>query len=130
MKVLLFEDNLMWSARLVRSVQGLGHEAEVLTTRTQPVKACAAIVDLGSERLNIPELVPALVADGLVVIGHAGHKEKELHALGRDAGCQILATNSELTYRLPKILAEAEDLCKKHYSPQELLPSEPVIPTG
>jgi hypothetical protein len=45
---------------------------------------------------------------GAYVIGHAGHKEKELHAAGRDAGCDRLATNSELTNKLPQMLEEIQ----------------------
>jgi len=50
--------------------------------------------------------VVALKAMGAVVIGHAGHKEKELLAAGKEAGCDRLATNSELTNKLHQILQE------------------------
>ena len=106
MKVLVYEDNLMWSARLKNSLTKLGHEPRL---RSKPVAevADAAIVNLGAESLEPMTLVPALIAHAVVVIGHAGHKEKELHELGREAGCQILATNSELTFKLEQLLAKA-----------------------
>lgn len=106
MKVLIFEDNLMWSTRLRQSVQGLGHEAQVLTSLPDDGRgARVAIVNLGSDRLGA-SLVEPLHALGLKVVGHAGHKEKELLDLGREAGCDRLATNSELTFKLPQILEE------------------------
>ena len=40
------------------------------------------------------------------MIAHAGHKEKELLELGKDLEVDRLATNSELTYKLPQILEE------------------------
>ena len=120
MKVLIFEDNLIWSTRLVRTLRGLGHEAEVhspLPPAPSPFAGTshpengegevrAAIVNLASP--GIADLVAELRADGIYVIGHAGHKEKELHALGKDAGCDRLATNSEITWKLGEILGSIE----------------------
>jgi hypothetical protein len=105
-KVLVYETNLMWSSRLMNSLTKLGHEP-VLVGNPTPEAADAAIVNLGEESFAPIKLVPELKALGTVVIGHAGHKEKDLHALGREAGCDILATNSELTYKLESILAKA-----------------------
>jgi glucuronate isomerase len=104
MRVLVLESNLMWSARLVQSLRGLGHEpilnADVLST-----EADAAIVNLSDARMT--ESVAALHQRGVRVIAHAGHKEKQLHELGRDAGVDILATNSEITFKLPELLQRA-----------------------
>lgn len=95
----------MWSSRLVKSVNGLGHEAVLKTQATEePEQADAAIVNLGSSTLKPEHLVPQLSRAGIKVIGHAGHKEKELHEIGRDLGCHLLVTNSELTHKLPQIL--------------------------
>lgn len=107
MKVLVFEDNLMWSPRLVRSLTALGHEAEV-RDKFDPSSSDAqlAIVNLGSDRLRPKELVPLLENAGILTIGHAGHKETQLLDLGRESGCTYVATNSELTYKLPEILTQ------------------------
>lgn len=105
MRVLIFEDNLMWSSRLVKSVSALGHEA-VLRTKA-PDEAGAgdvAIVNLGSATLDPTIIVPKLHEQGVKVIAHAGHKEKELHEVGKGLGCERLVTNSELTYKLEQIL--------------------------
>jgi len=66
-----------------------------------------AIVNLGSRAMDPAALVDALREKGVYVIAHAGHKEKELHELGRTLGCDRLATNSEITHKLPQLLEEA-----------------------
>lgn len=106
MRVLIYEDNLMWSSRLVKSVSALGHEAILRTKPDVADTADVAIVNLGSASLKPETIVPLLREQGIKVIAHAGHKEKDLHALGRDLGCDRLATNSELTFKLAQILSE------------------------
>lgn len=109
MKLLIFESNLLWSSRLLKTLRGLGHEAVVRTVLpTESEGAQAAIVNLGEGPVPAGELIARLKSLGVVTIGHAGHKEKELHELGRAAGCDILATNSELTFKLEKLLDQVE----------------------
>lgn len=103
MKILVYEDNLMWSPRLVKTIQSLGHEALVVP-KPEVKEGDAAIVNLGAPSFNPAELVPALRAQGVHVIGHAGHKELELHELGKQIGCDTLATNRELTFQLERLL--------------------------
>lgn len=95
------EDNLLWSSRLKQTLAAFGHEPIVASV---PQECDAAIIALG--RNTMVEDVAALRAKGAFVIGHAGHKEKDLHQAGKDAGCDRLATNSELTNKLPQILEE------------------------
>ena len=103
MHVLVFENNLMWSARLAQTLGSLGHTATVIGVIPEDLPAAqAAIVNLGS--VGASELVGRLNAAGIYTIGHAGHKEKELQALGKAAGCDRLASNSELTYKLEGLL--------------------------
>jgi len=106
MRVLIYEDNLMWSSRLVKSVSSLGHEAILRTKVDAEDSGDVAIVNLGSMTLKPEELVPILRERGIKVVAHAGHKEKELHELGRDLECDRLVTNSELTFKLAQILTE------------------------
>ncbi len=101
MKVLILEDNLLWSSRLKQTLTAFGHEAIVASV---PQECDAAIIALG--RPTMASDVASLRAKGAFVIGHAGHKEKELHQAGKDAGCDRLATNSEITNKLPQILEE------------------------
>jgi hypothetical protein len=105
MKILIFEDNLMWGPRLRQTVTSLGHEAVVIQKMPDEIPpAEAAIVNLGSEKMDAATLVPKLKEAGIYVIAHAGHKEKQLHQIGKDLGCDRLASNSELTYKLDQLL--------------------------
>src|SRR5579885_1194398 len=85
LKIWIFEDNLMWSARLVQTLTALGHEATVVTQIPTEGSADAAILNLSSETFR--SFVPALRKCGVYTIGHAGHKEKDLLELGKEAGC-------------------------------------------
>lgn len=104
MKVLVYEDNLMWSSRLTNSLSKLGYEP-ILASEVSN-EAPIAIVNLGT--FGLQWLVPSLRALGVVTLGHAGHKEKELHSLGAEVGCDILATNSELTFKIESLLQRAQ----------------------
>jgi len=111
MTVLIFEDNLMWGPRLRLSVSALEHEPVVFSRMPDAIpEADAAIVNLGSTVFPAADLVPLLRGRGIYVIAHAGHKEKELHELGRTIQCDRLATNSELTHKIPDILREVTEL--------------------
>lgn len=103
MQVLVYEDNLIWSSRLLQSLRALGHEP-LLIGKPSPLQAPIAIVNLGSPQFQPDALVPALIALGTHVIGHAGHKEKDLLALGKSCGCETVATNSELTFKLRELI--------------------------
>jgi hypothetical protein len=113
--VLLLVDNLFWSARWVRSLRALGHEAVVVASAGKapawipggPAEADVAIVNLAATRLPLEDWLPALRALGVRTIGHAGHKEKDLLQRGREAGCDLVVTNGEITRRLPEVLARA-----------------------
>lgn len=118
MKVLVYEDNLLWSSRLANSLKKLGHEPILAVERTD--EAAVAIVNLGDPVLMA--LVPLLRASGVVTIGHAGHKEKQLHELGKEAGCDILATNSELTFKIEALLTRAEELLQQIRASHESRP--------
>ncbi|QYK53105.1 MAG: hypothetical protein KF824_12715 [Fimbriimonadaceae bacterium] len=109
MRVLLYEDNLMWSEKLRKTLLALGHEPVVISrpTKDHP-EAPVAIINLGSNSWDIAELIKALQARSTWVIGHAGHKEKEKLEYGKEMGCDYLATNSETTFKLEAILAKFE----------------------
>ena len=105
MKIWVFEDNLMWSSRLQKSLASMGHEAVVSTEVPDAGDpADAAFVNLSSQRIRAADLVPALKAMGVPTIGFAGHKEKELLELGGSLGCDVLATNSEITFKLDRLM--------------------------
>lgn len=109
MRIFVFEDNLMWSSRLLQSLKALGHEPILRTSLPESAEgALAAIVNLGSQKIPASELIRRLKALGVHVIGHAGHKEKELMEFGKDAGCDTLASNSELTFKIEGLLAKVQ----------------------
>jgi len=105
MRVLILESNLLWSARLANAARTLGHDAVVAKA---PVDGefHVAIVNLGEANVDWSVRVSQLQRRGMKVVGHAGHKEKELHEIGRAAGCDLLVTNSELANKLSRVLAD------------------------
>ena len=109
MKILIFESNLMWSSRLVQTIRNLGHEAVLITKMPESSdEASVAIVNLGDRGLDPVGLVAKLKSLGVPIIAHAGHKEKDLLALGKEAGVDILASNSQLTFKLADLLEQVE----------------------
>jgi len=112
-KIAIFEENLMWGPRLVQSVRGLGHEPMLIERGTTDLPdADLAIINLGSPVFPPETLVPALKAKSIRIIAHAGHKEKQLHEIGKDLNCDYLATNSELTFKLPQIIVKVTEPSK------------------
>ena len=94
----------MWSSRFANTVKGSGHEAVVTSTIPEGT-ADAAIVNLGDP--NVAQIASGLAERGIYTIAHAGHKEKELMELGKQIKVDRVATNSEITNKLPKMLDEA-----------------------
>jgi len=120
MKVLVFEENLMWSSRLMQTLRGTGHEP--LLRKGMPESsegAEAAIINLGSSSPGPTELVGRLHGLGVKVLAHAGHREKDLLALGKAAGADRLATNREITFKLPQLLEELGGGPKVPEEPEE-----------
>ncbi|KAA0228713.1 hypothetical protein FCG40_07025 [Fimbriimonadia bacterium ATM] len=107
MKVLILERNLLWTSRFTQTLRSLGHESDVLQSPPQDLNAYrVAIVHLADAALDVNEIVSELKSQGIVVIGHAGHKEVEALEAGRAAGCDRVATNGEITAKLPQIIEE------------------------
>ena len=107
MKVLILDNNLMWTKRLEKSLEALGHTF-VTSTIVVDGEFDKAIVNLSNSDLTPFDSVKVLRDRGVAVIGHAGHKEKHIWELGRQAGCDIIASNSELTFKLPQLLGTGE----------------------
>lgn len=107
MRVLLFENDLLWSVRLSNGLTALGHEPTVIAAMPDTVPAAElAIVNLGSAAFNPHALVPMLHQAGIKVVGHAGHSEKARHQEGRSAGVDALVTNGSLANDLEATLAK------------------------
>lgn len=108
MRVLVIEPNLFWSARIMKSLSALGHEPVLVGKPTGSYPdAEAAILNLGAAEFEPDALVPRLRKAGIFVIGHAGHKEIDLRQMGKKAGCDRIASNSEMTFKLESLLLEA-----------------------
>lgn len=107
MKVLIVEDNLMWSERLRRGAAALGHQATVSPDGTSEAVPDLALVNLGLRQGNAAAIIRSLKARGVRVVGHAGHKEKDLLAAGEAAGCDRVVSNGTLAARLPEVLSQA-----------------------
>lgn len=106
MRILVFEDNLLWGPRLRKTIEALGHEPMLLMKPTAELpEADVAVVNLGAVSLDPATLIPRLKAAGLHVVGHAGHKEADLLDLGRRAGCDQVLTNGQTTFGLERALA-------------------------
>ena len=107
MTVLVFEDNLLWSSRLKRSLSALEKRCVIYDSEPETIpQAEVAIINLGSKRFKTEELVQKLKAQGTYVLAHAGHKETALLEIGRVAGCDKVATNSALTFKIEALLNE------------------------
>ncbi|MCX7799582.1 MAG: hypothetical protein N2109_04490 [Fimbriimonadales bacterium] len=97
MTVAIFEPNLFWAAKVRAAVQAAGWRC-VDWSGDENVRVL--VVGLYAD----PRLLESVTTEarhlGVPVIGHAGHKEKELLAFGRRHGCQAVLTNGELAHRL------------------------------
>ncbi len=119
MKVLLFEDNLMWSVRMKNGLVALGHEPVTVSAVPEGVEADLAIVSLSARAFDPFELVEELKLSGVRVLGHVGHKEKDLWARGEQAGCDQVVSNGSLANRLEAVLAGLPVKCPTPTEEQE-----------
>jgi len=104
MKVLVLETNLMWVSRLKLSITALGHEPVFGSILPADLNGYGlAILNLAGPS-GLEETVARLKEANIPIIAHAGHKEKELMELGASLGIDILASNSEMTNSLGKVL--------------------------
>ncbi len=106
MRVLLLEDNLMWSVRTKNGLQTLGHDVIVMAREGGFPKVDLAIVNLGSTSFDPFDAIPKLKEIGIRVIGHVGHKDKELWKRGEDAGCDKVVSNGTLAKKLKTVVSE------------------------
>lgn len=98
----------MWSQRLAQSARALGHEAQVVDRMPAELPLGeAAIVNLGSPKFDLAALVAGLKSQGVFVVGHAGHKEKPLLQLGNEHGCDLVVSNSVITFKFDQVLSQA-----------------------
>lgn len=105
MKILIVEDNLIWSSRLKNTLAALGHEAIVVSPGGADVPpADVAIVNLSAAPETLSALVEDLRSRGVHVIGHAGHKEREVRDSALASRCDQVLSNSQVTYKIEAAL--------------------------
>ncbi|MBL8048649.1 MAG: hypothetical protein JNJ45_08205 [Chthonomonas sp.] len=105
MTILILDDNLLWTSRLTRSAQALGHSPTVAKT-LPAARFDVAILNLGRPEFSSPQVIGELRGRGTYLIGHAGHKEKDLLNEGTANGVDQVVSNSSLTFKLADILAK------------------------
>lgn len=106
MKILVCEYDLMWSSRIMKTLKELGHDPCLSGDGSLPDGDLpeAAIVNLSSQRYDPAGLIASLREKGIKVIAHAGHKEKQLLAVGESSLADRTASNSEVAHRLAFLL--------------------------
>lgn len=107
-RVLLLDDNLMTSARIVNALRSWGHE--VLLLRDLPAPADAQpdwiVINLGSRSMDGLKLLQNARRDfpQAEVAGFCGHLEVEIRRAAKAAGIHQLLTNEQVTQQLKVLL--------------------------
>lgn len=114
-KVLVLEDDLMFSVRIEKTLMHLGyapsiftHSAEAIAFAEQNTLALA-LVNFSSEQQAPGEVVKRIKAqaDPPPVLGYCSHVSMpQIRPNAMAAGCNLLVANSALTVRLPQLVAK------------------------
>lgn len=100
----------MWSVRLQKGVVALGHEAEVVTGLEEShLLAELAMVPLSNPGFELEPVLSQLNSAGILVLGHAGHKEKEAMKEGKTLGVDLVVTNGFLASNLDEVMEMCEN---------------------
>ena len=111
----IYENNLLWSQRLKLSLADCGDELEIFSKPLQAgtfeqehalANVRIAIVNLGSNQYDAPQLIQFLKRNHVKIIAHAGHKEGTLLDAGKTFGADLVVTNRELTVRASALVNE------------------------
>lgn len=119
MQIDIVETNLMFASRLQRVLKSLGHETRLFGSTEQLLHServpDVVLVNVGHAFFDGLAVVRALREAGIasVIIGYAGHREKEKHRLALEAGCDLTGTNRQVTQRLEPLIQRAVRLSHK-----------------
>jgi CheY-like chemotaxis protein len=115
--ILVVDDNLLFSSRLLSGLRQLGAAATLVdvagevVSRARAVKPDAILIDLASRSLSSAQRVRELKADAdlasIPIVGYCGHLETQLIDDGRAAGCDVVVANSALVSGLPDVIRRA-----------------------
>lgn len=111
--ILVADDDLLFATRIESAVTRHGHRAKVVRTagafrdalRERPA---AAIVNLAAPTLDAIETIRRIKADPLTrtipVLGFCGHADAARRRAAKEAGCDRVGTNGEVSNNLPRLL--------------------------
>jgi CheY-like chemotaxis protein len=111
--ILIAGDDLFFAARLSAAVRACGHEAQVAHTgaglrRALRANPAAVILNLASRGFDAVAAIAEARADaatrGVPFLGFCGHADTARREAARAAGCDMLATNGEISAHLPRLL--------------------------
>ena len=114
-KVLVLEDDLMFSVRIEKTLTHLGYAPSIFTHSADAIAfaeqntLCLALINFSSEQQAPGEVVKQIKArpDPPPVLGYCSHVSMpQIRPNAMAAGCNLLVANSALTMRLPQIVAK------------------------
>jgi DNA-binding response OmpR family regulator len=106
-------DDLLFSSRIAAALDSLGYRPLVVRTLDALVDAlaeapAAAILNLASVRLDAIAAIRRAKTDTgtrrVPLLGFCGHADVSLQAAARAAGCDLVASNGEVTGNLSRLL--------------------------
>jgi DNA-binding response OmpR family regulator len=112
--VVVAGDDLLFSSRIAPSLHALGFRP--LTVQTDQAfrdalreRPAAAILNLASRRFDSIAAIGRAKAEGatsgIPLLGFCGHADTARQKAARDAGCDLVASNGEVTGNLARLLA-------------------------
>ncbi len=105
MKIIIFEENLLWAGKLKKRLEALGHTPYLYTKESHDYEdASIAIFNLSSTLFPLQTLLKQMQDKGVFCIAHAGHKEKEKLSLGNEIGFDKVVTNGMISEKLSDVL--------------------------
>jgi CheY-like chemotaxis protein len=114
-KVLVLEDDLMFSVRIEKTLTHLGYAPSIFTHSAEAIAFAEqntlhlALINFSSEQQSPGEVVKRIKAqpDPPPVLGYCSHVSMpQIRPNAMAAGCNLLVANSALTMRLPQLVAK------------------------
>jgi CheY-like chemotaxis protein len=111
--VIVADDDLLFSTRITSALAGLGHRplpVAGLAAFRDALHAApdAAILNLAAFKLDALEAIRLAKGDpqtrALPLLGFCGHADAPRRTAALEAGCDLLATNGEVSGSLPRVL--------------------------
>lgn len=106
MKIAVIDSNIFWTRRLQKSIEALGHECVIQLKPSGLIEGDVVILNLSEENFDVFEIIKIFRDNGVPVIAHVGHKEKELIKRGYASGADIVSSNGEITFHIEKLLEQ------------------------